>query len=517
MMPYHQFIPPSDSAAEYVPPPDILGTLERTHEGNDVEIPGPVLQAASLSDTRILRGLLKSGFPATNYIVGPLNSPWQSALVNAIFALRAENAKILLGHGANPNGFPDWCFLQASSRFIRGRPSDLTVTGGCHLPLRAEVLDHVKRSDDTSALASDQTADLTEAELKLRRIGRSRFWSEVDFPLTDYPTNNPSSSLSAATAVRDNLLYLHLIEHGADESAWKNNGTLGNQVAGVPSSWAVESPLWIVVRNKDHEFLQFLLKRGHKPDHFPSSLITRPMNAISYAIATNWRDGFDTMAPLADMSLATPVYQCHLVHFAIATLDLGMVKHMLSKYEGSEAIVLRSIPKTALGHGLLHLASLPLDDTFLNMHSLQCYTSIHDFRTLETAWRPLQLQSTAPVSSGRRARGGRGRSSNRPPQFSLAPPHDFEEQEEVIRYLFSMLPSEELQSQDIYGNTPLHYLASVRHTNGRLIDWLKDLPAGEAAWTTSNSWGFSAQNLLESGKASESDWSRIHMPFWKRG
>ncbi|KAF2996316.1 hypothetical protein E8E14_001567 [Neopestalotiopsis sp. 37M] len=520
MPPGPLLIPPSDPAAEYVPPPDVLAALEQTSEGCDVEIPGPVQRAARLSDSRILRGLLKAGFPATNYIVGPLNNPWESALTNAILACLPTNAKLLLEHGANPNGFPDWCFLNASSRFIRGRPSELTLTGGCHLLNRADVLSNLQRSDDDTDLAISQAAALTHAELKLRRTSRARFWAEVDFPMTDFPTNNPLSSLAAATAVGDELLYLQLIEHGADESAWRGHGILNDQAAGVPSLWAVAPPLWVAVGNQNQDMLRFLLERGHKPDLFPSSLVTRSWNALSYAVVTKWRAGFDMMAPvapLAHMSLITPVYECHLVHFAVATLDLDWIKHVLGRYGGTEDSARHGIPKTALGHNLLHVASLPLNDTFLNMHSPQCYMSIHDFRTLDTVWMPLQLRTTAPASSGRRARGARGSLSSRGPGFSDVSPDQEKEQEDTIRYLLGILPKEELRDQDIHGNTPLHYLASVRNPNHSLINWLKEQSAGEAAWTMTNSWGFSAQHLSESGEAARSDWNKTHMPFWRHG
>lgn len=506
-------IPPSDPTAEYVPPPDVMAVLERSHKGRDVEMPGPVQRAARLPDIRILRGLLQAGFPATNYIVGPLNSPWESALTNAILARLPEHAKLLLDHGANPNGFPDACFSMASSRFFRGRRVDLTLTGGAYLMTKEEAIELLKRSKTSSA--DSQTADLTDAELQQRRGRRARFWAEVDFPRTDYPTNNPPSALSAATQVGDKLLYLQLVQYGADESAWIRG--LPDKYAGTASSLSVEPPLWVAIKNKDIEMIRFLLDRGHKPDFFPKSLATRSWNAMAYTIATEWTAGFDAMAGLADLSIVTPVYRCHLIHFAIATLNREMIQSVIGKFDGGEEQVLRGVPRTALQHNLLHLASLPLDDSFVNMHSLQCYMSVHDFRTLDTTWTPLELRSSRSVSRGRRARGGRGGLSDRNPGLHDVPADESAAQEAVTRFLKTMLPGEELQSQDIHGNTPLHYLASIRNPNVGLIDWLRGQPLGEAAWSMSNSWGFSAQNLFDSGRVSRSHWDQPHMPFWKRG
>lgn len=140
--------PPSDPQAEYVPPPDVLDALEYTRDGFDNEKPGPVLRAARIPDIRILRGLLDADFPATNYTVGPLYSPWESALTNAILAGHHEHARLLLTHGANPNGFPDICFDTASSRFLRGRDPKLTIKGGSslYLPRRSRALETVRET-----------------------------------------------------------------------------------------------------------------------------------------------------------------------------------------------------------------------------------------------------------------------------------------------------------------------------------------------------------------------------------
>ncbi|KAK6216102.1 hypothetical protein LQW54_003878 [Pestalotiopsis sp. IQ-011] len=506
-------IPPSDSTAEYVAPPDVMAVLERSHKGRDVEMPAPVQRAARLPDIRILRGLLQAGFPATNYIVGPLNNLWESALTNAILARLPEHAKLLLDRGANPNGFPNACFAMASTRFFRGHRVDLTLTGGAYLMTKEEAIELLKGSK--SSPIGRQMADLTDAELQQRRGGRARFWAEVDFPRTDYPTNNPPSALSASTQVGDKLLYLRLVQYGADESAWI--GVLPDKYAGTASSLSVEPPLWVAVKIKDIDMVRFLLDRGHKPDFFPKSLATRSWNAMAYAIATKWTAGFDAMASLADLKIVTPVYRCHLIHFAVATLDREMIQSVIGKCDGREEQVLRSVPKTALQHNLLHLASLPLDDSFVNMHSLQCYISVHDFRTLDTTWTPLELRSSRPVSRGRRARGGGGGLSGRSSGLRDVPSDQLAAQEAVIRFLVRMLPGEELQSQDIHMNTPLHYLASIRNPNDELIDWLRGQPFGDAAWSVSNSWGFSAKNLLDSGRASRSDWDKPHMPFWKRG
>lgn len=141
------------------------------------------------------------------------------------------------------------------------------------------------------------------------RIGRARFWAEVDFPRTDCPTNNPLSPLSAAAKVGSMDMYELLIQHGADESAWKD---LGNATESsmhhswAPSRWAVEPPLWVAIQNQDLSMIRYLLHCGHKLDLFPEALVTRSWNALTYALASGWMMGFASMAPPTDMSFLSP-------------------------------------------------------------------------------------------------------------------------------------------------------------------------------------------------------------------
>lgn len=141
-------------------------------------------------------------------------------------------------------------------------------------------------------------------------------------------------------------------------------------------------PLWTAIKNKDNKTIKFLLGRDHKPHLFPEALITRSWNALSYAVSTNWNAGFDIMSTRSDLSLISPIFGRHPLHFAVAALDLDLIRYLLSRFEGSGGNILNTVPETALGHTLLDIASLQLDDSNVNMHALQIYTSIHEFRTL---------------------------------------------------------------------------------------------------------------------------------------
>lgn len=522
-----------DPDVDYVPSADVLATLPSRNpnlapdvdegvpgEQFNIEVPGPVLRAARMPDIRILRGLLRHGFAATNYIVGPLNSPWQSALTNAIQTRLPEHAKLLLEHGANPNGCPDWCFLAASTRFIRGRDATATVTAGCYLP--------GSREDALRSLGEDgrrQTASLTDAEVDERRRSRARFWAEPDFPMADWPTNNPASALSAAVEVQNPDLYEILIKYGADEAAWTTESSHFHPADSthVPSRWAIEPPLWVAIKNKDGKLLRFLLDRGHKPHLFPEALITRSWNALVYAASTNWTSAFDTMSTMSDLSLLSPVFGCHFLHFAVATLDLDLIRYIISRFEGGENKTLNTVPETALGHTLVHIASLPLDDSNVNLHALPIYNSIHEFRTLSTAWRPKELSHStitrgrAPPNRGGK-RGGQTTSASRGPGFQDVPQHQLAAQAQVILYLSELLPEEAVTYQDMHGNTPLHYLASIRNPDQVLLARLRAYSAGEKAWgSLPNSRGFTAENLFKAGETARSDWDKQHMAFWKQG
>lgn len=531
-------IPPDgdDPSAEYVPSAEVLATLPSRNpnlppgategvpgEQYDVEIPGPVQRAAELSDIRILRGLLRQGFAPTSYIVGPLHNPWQSALTNAIQARLPDHVNLLLAHGANPNGFPDWCFLAASSRFIRGRKTDTTITAGCALERREDVLRSLAEQGH-GAQIYHQSVSLMEAEIEQRKRSRARFWAEPDFPMVDWPTNTPLSALSAAVDVQSPEMYLKLIKSGADEAAWITESDFFHPENGmhVPSRWAVEPPLWVAIRNKDEKMLRFLLERGHKPHLFPETVFTRSYNALMYAISLKWTSGFDIMSTIGNLSLVSPVFGCHLLHFAVATLDLGLMLHVLEKLENGQAKVAAIVRETALGHTLLHIASLPLRDHVVNMHSLPIYNSIHEFRTLDTTWRPMYLsynsndRGNGPSSRGR-VRGRRTTGASRGPNYQNVPQHQLDAQAEVISYILKILPEENMIRRDIHGNTFLHYLTSIRNPDEVLLTLLRTYSAGEAAWNTiTNSRGFTAKNLFQAGQTAKKDWEKREMPFWRK-
>lgn len=573
-------ISPDGPHLDYEPSAAVLATFPSTNpnlrhlpefsgppkEQFDPEIPGVVLRAASIPDIRILRGLLRHEFPATNYIVGPLEGPWESALTNAIRACLPNHTKLLLEQGANPNGFPDRCFDVASTRFFRGRHPRETLTGGCYLRTRASTLDDMRRRNLGSASPeSYYGSGLTDSELEQRHRSRSRFWAEPDFPRIDYPTNNPMPALCVATKFHDQASYDLLVKFGADETAWiapgqqtplSSDDDPSSVDAHASSRWAVESPLLVAVSNRDVVMLRMLLDRGHKPEYFPEALVTRSMSALAAALSKHdplaahehhqpWTVGFDMMAPKSDMSLLTPLFRCHVLHFAVATLDLNLIKHVTQVIGGDKsAAALQQVPSTALGHTLLHIASLPIHDGVVNMHSEAVYLSSHEFRTTDTSWEPRKLSSEArssPAARGGimrgrrtgtwRGRGGRNMvpSTQPGPESYDVPQNELRAQADVVIFLMQCLQEgasskgaqgqDELAKQDVHGNTPMHYLASIRNPDWELISQLvNQYPDGgtKKAWESlPNMWGFTAERLYDSGQAAKRTWDQEYMSFWK--
>lgn len=537
-------VSPSDPDDEYVPPGEVLAFLPdsriQNHPGEqgDVEIAGPVMRAAKIRDIRILKGLLCHGFPPTNYIVGPVNCPWESSITNALLAGPDfdSHLKLLVESGGTPDGFPLLCFRVASTRFLRGRALQDTWMNGCSLRDRPEAMADVSPIQ----IRANQAAAISEAELECRRKSRCRFWAEPTFPVSDFPTNNPPHALSAAIKTGNTAIYEYLVGHVSDESAWIDARKYAPLTDELPASYfVVESPMLASINSENKTAVQFLLDRGHKPDIFPMVLVTRCMNPLMATLAKRnpWLEGFNLLAPHADLSLLTPIFQCHLLHFAVATLDLPLIQHVVNTIGGPT--VAQTVPPTALGHTLLHVASLPIDDSVVNMHAQKIYSSIHEFRTTDEQWMPQRLISTpSPTLAEMRARGRGGRNKFltgrrggtlflRPrqtsPRFSDLSQPEREAQAAVLLYLLrsGSVPRSQLERQDVHGNTALHYLVSIRNPDYGLIQTMREsAPSREEEdvdfWSCiRNVYGFTAKDLDVEGRAVKAEYrERDHASFW---
>lgn len=503
------------------------------------EPPIPILVASRDPDIRRLRGLVKDGrFPSTCIAVGPLSHmPWQCALNSAIKHGLSAHARLLVESGAEVNGFPYWCFARAAVRFKPGRSPNLTLASS----------DELSRVEKVSYRS---TVDL-DVEVQARRSSRSRFWAEADFPRLDFPAACPESSLVSSARAGDTDTYEFLCMNGADEASWLHESSAAITEPSSISGLAAESPMHVAVSKKDLATVLFLLERGHRPDHFLPALPTRALSPLMLCLTSPfpWRDGLATMLPCANPELRTPGFGIHVLHIAVATLDISVVEELQAARASSSKELLVNLTK--LRHSLLHIACLPRDNTYVNMACPTIAASAREFRTLAAEWKTEGYQARSDAKCNARGirgrgRGGRVTDSARVPGRPLAATAEAQRQTAMIGYVLAMTsdPKAELAKQDIHGNTPLHYLAIMRDielyipTIHDLVKRTRDQQDDEVdlshfpaqpshvttqnpcsnTWSTMrNSWGYTAQQLYQDNISTGNDQGADYniIPFWQ--
>jgi hypothetical protein len=162
------------------------------------------------------------------------------------------------------------------------------------------------------------------------------------------------------------------------------------------------------------------------------------------------KEAFDILAshPLINFNIRTPVYRVHLLHFAVARLDLEMVQTLSSLTPLSEAGI------TALGHNLLHIACMPANSLQIQRHSEIIFRSIHETRDLSSendAFVNITPWTSSPSSR----------------QFYVS---HFPAQTSLVKFLWTN-GIQGIHEQDVHGNTPLHYLAGCHVMNRELLNW----------------------------------------------
>ncbi|MCJ1297430.1 hypothetical protein MMC08_000216 [Hypocenomyce scalaris] len=467
----------------------------------------PIIRAARHPDISPLRSLLIN-LPATHLDPGRVSWPcwevsngedgvWKSPLTEAILARLPENAALLLEYHADPNGFPTYIFRCFSSCFVRHRP----------LRLRAGTLDSSSpRENLLDITASPQTGPLTDDEIEARRSSRCRFWAEKDFPSLKSAFKGPITALEAAAKEGDKESFARLAEAGADTAAWMTEHQNDKPDAASPSHLTLSTPLHRAIEADNPAMVAYLLSSGHNPSYFPLSTPTRSLNATMHLLTLPSPSPLllNLLLPATALSARTPIYNCHILQIAAATLNLSLFQQ-IAEAVGSDATDLSALEPTALGHTVLHVACLPRDDFCVNVHSEKIYASVHEVRTLNETWQPRKLwphspKVTTPATGGsqRTARGhgvgsmrgglhstpgveeeqedvetGVEPASHLPIAEDLKPEHDA--QSALVRHLLTARyadPLAALAATDVHGNTPLHYLASARHFNERLWSWI---------------------------------------------
>ncbi|KAI4181543.1 MAG: hypothetical protein LQ346_006747 [Caloplaca aetnensis] len=493
------------------------------------------IRAAENPDPNILRTILEHGdqqhpnghaaFPGyldQDYEYGPnaVNSPdlpgYTSALLQAIISQHPQNVTTLLNAGADPNGFSLPLLSQNAAGFLRLGPHFAE-----RQDYRMEDLSVFNREYLLTYIPVPQLSSLTPGEVKQRFECPlpSNFWSEVNFR-TLCPVENADSipALVAAAEKPDLTILQSLLDApGTDTSFW----TLQPQPRDIPSpatpsSLAIASPLHAAIRGRNLPALSLLLSQGFNPNVLP---LAAPTRCITPAMATivccdPWNaDAYNTLRQhsLLDLGIRTPVYNVSLLHFAVARLDLQALKTIAAD------VPLSSAGRTALGHSLLHVACLPLDESWVQMHSEPIFKSCRETRNLSemdiAAEGPGDYVQARRVWQERHQNfydfnlhfRGPGKKSKRPSRFSARPTAEavrdcHRRQVDVVRYLLENCKTIDVTATDVHGNTTLHYLASHRNVNEELLDLLWDGDdAEEAGRESKNQHGFTAAELFDSG------------------
>lgn len=447
-------------------------------------------------------------YSANTYVCGAIHSIYNSPLVAAIKARLPRNVAILLEAGADPNGILLQDLDEYSVRFIRGRNPEYDTYNFVRCPSRAKVMsamgDHIP-----------QTAPLTPDEIAVRRQVVSRFWSEHALPTQRFRSFPARTALETAASVGDVQLFDQVRAAGPNESWWFIDPTPDN-LPDTPthSALCVSSPCHEAIIARKTDMLRHLLSLGYSPNILPLAAPTRSLpphiTAIAFCDPPNL-EAYDILVqhPGIILNLRTPIFSIHVLHFATARLDVSLLQHIIN----NPITRLEAAGTTALGHTLLHISTLPLTDAHINIFSQKIFHSIHDVRTLDTKrWLPINFNSRNP---SRRSVLSSVANNLSLPLARTAEDEDDSRMQEVMVLWLLRSGTQDLGAKDVWGNTPLHYLASAMWMNDELLGKVRAWEGGETVWKSSrNELGYSPEELMEDGKqAKREQWKS----FWAGG
>ena len=460
-----------------------------------------IIRASKLPDSRRLEALLKlksTEKSPSAFLEAETAGYYTSALLAAVKARLPANVSLLLSHGADPNGLPLECFARHSVGFLRFR----------HPRWSASMFPAVPSRDDALAkVPYPQTSALTPEEIEARSISRARFWAEPTIPAFE-PLHEAMTALEAAASIGDIQLFDQVHDAGADTAPWK----LKRPYTSIPSRpsvsyLSVSSPLHRAVEENQLSMVNHLLDLNFSANVFPLASITCSLNPAMTAVAGLKLRTYDLLAPHADLSLTTPIFSVHILHFAAATLSLDLLLKV------AEDSPLETAPPTALLHTLLHIVCLPLNDAYINHYSAKCHASIHELRCLDRTTQNQVLHPHPPPNQLLRRSANSSLSTLSPSSLSS----DHTAQSTLLLHLLQHT-SIPLGAQDVHGNTALHYLAGHRVVNTPLLEMLRNENlgfGGEVVWAESrNRWGFTPQELFEEGDSVKGS-GDLYMPFWR--
>ncbi|KAK0099714.1 hypothetical protein ONS95_013393 [Cadophora gregata] len=423
-----------------------------------------------------------------------------SPLMEAIRARLPDNVEMLLNAGADPNGVPLWASEMYAALFLRFRPA-VPSSGRRDGATRATLL-HLMDLPQVSTLTREEVEDRFYE-------GVAPFWCEEGFVPLDYHRHGESMpSLVEAARSGSVEIFDRLMEAGADRSFWMRPQV---EVPKYPtsSSLSVSSPLHAALQTQDYQMLERILECGFDPNTMP---LANPTRCFTPAMATIiYHTAFDKAAfdffcqqPNIDLEIRTPVYGVHILHFAVATLDIDLLKHV------SARTPLRNAAETALGHTLLHITCMPANASQVQRHSELICKSINESRDLR-AQNDVFSRHPYSVSPG-----------YLPDDDSSE--EDLSKQTAMVKYLWGQ-GIQNLAVQDVHGNTALHYLAGCKDVNWDLISWWWEHPGVTRIWQeTNNRSEASPEDLAHANQWARNEeereprpWKPWFVSWWKVG
>ena len=395
-------------------------------------------------------------------------------LLVAIRSRLPTNVRILLAAGADPNGAPVEFLADYAACFLRFRN---------RIPSRGNLEEDPASLEDFLRLMDyEQLSPLLSEEIENQSSGGAApFWCNKDFAPADlYPYGWQSHSLVAAAYSGSTEILNHLIIFGANASHWVGDLDSGYSCrTDLPSSLATSTPLHAAILGSNMNMLRHLLDLQFNPNVLATSDpigCYTPLMATIISQSTFNKEAFDILIshPKINIYLRTPVYNVHVLHLAVARLELDVLINV------SAQIPLYTAGVTALGQNLLHIACLPTNAKHIQHYSEDIHLSIHKARNLSSL-NPYLPRSPPEVAAE---------------DYTI----QFNAQINMVKWLLASGMSGKLGAQDIHGNTPFHYLASYVVVNTKLVDWLKTLPGGMAIWKESeNSKGATPEMLMQGG------------------
>lgn len=467
-----------------------------------------IRQASNLGPNALPRhkAYINRNFTANSYVSGATHGIYNSPLVAAITATLPQNVATVLAAGADPNGIMITDLDEYSVRFIRGRDPKYNTYSYGSCPPRSKVMPTVTGGNP------GQVALLTPNEIADRRKTFSRFWSEPELPTLRFRSTPARTALETAARVGDVALFDQVRAAQPDESWW----TVDPAPSHLPdkpthSALCTSSPVHEAIMAQKSDMLRHLLEIGYSPNILPLAATTRCLSPLATAIAfcdPPNTGAYNTLIhhPTTNIAPRTPIFFVHPLHFATARLDLPLLQYISTNRSTS----LETAGTTSLGHTLLHVASLPLTDAHINLFSPKIFHSIHDVRTLDTKhWFPIDLRRRNPSQ-----RGVFHSLADTLPLPREATPADDEEARKQAETVLWLLESgtQNVAAQDVYGNTPLHYLSSAMRVDEELLNQVRAGHEAESVWKESkNELGYTPEELWEEGKvAVKEQWKE----FW---